>query len=73
MAAWVDDPGMREAVCLDFSLNPITPNWQASRAYKGRPLHFFCANNARFRAFLRHLVFMHAEAGVDGIFVDDSG
>lgn len=69
----MDDPGMQEAVCYDFNLQPITPRWQIGRNYKGRPLYLYCSNHPRFRAYLRHRIFMFMEAGADGIQVDEGG
>ncbi len=69
----MDDPGMQEAVCLDFNLKPITPRWQVGRSYKGRPLYLYCSNHPRFRAYLRHRIYMYMEAGADGVQVDEGG
>lgn len=73
MERLMEDPGLREAACLDFNLRPITPGWQAGRNHKGFPLTLFCSNHPRYRAFIRHLMFMYFETGPDGVFVDDSG
>lgn len=69
----MNDPGLQDAVCVDFTLNPIKINWMANRSYKGRPVYFYCSNHPRYRAFLRHQIFMFAAAGVDGVMVDDGG
>lgn len=68
----MDDPGLQEAVCLDFNLTPIRTRWIKS-LYKGRPVHFYCSNHPRYRAFLRHQVYLFTAAGADGIHVDDGG
>ena len=68
----MNDPGLQEAVCLDFTLTPIRTNWIKS-LHKGRPVHLYCTNHPRYRAFLRHQIYMIAEAGADAIHVDDGG
>jgi hypothetical protein len=69
----MNDPGLQDALCVDFNLNPIRVDWMADRAYKDRPVYFYCSNHPRYRAFLRHQIFMFAEVGADGIMVDDGG
>ena len=69
----MSDPGMQEAVSVDFNLNPIKIPWMLGRAYKGHPVYFYCSNNPRYRAYLRQQIFMYAAAGADAIMVDDGG
>ena len=69
----MSDPGLQEAVCVDFNLKPIRTFWLTGLSYKGRPIYLYCSNHPRYRAFLRHQIYMFAQAGVDGIMVDDGG
>ncbi len=69
----MDEPGMQAAVCLDFDGQPIKIGWMGGHLYKGRWPGFYCSNHPRYRAYLRHQVYMFCEVGVDGIMVDDGG
>ncbi len=69
----MSDPGMQQAVCVDFNLNPIEIPWMLGRAYRGRPVYFYCSNHPRYRAYLRQQIYMYVAVGVDGIMVDDGG
>lgn len=44
----MNDPGLQDAVCVDFNLNPIKVGWMADRSYKGRPVYFYCSNHPRY-------------------------
>ncbi len=67
----MDDPGIQQAVCLDVNLNSIKTPWMINLGYKDTPIRLFCGNNPRFRAYLRHQVYLISQVGVDGIMVDD--
>ncbi|MBI4910658.1 MAG: hypothetical protein HY820_44000 [Acidobacteria bacterium] len=69
----MNDPGMQQAACVDFNLNRIKTPWMAGRAYQDLPVHFYCSNHPRYRAYLRHQIFMYVETGADAIMVDDGG
>lgn len=69
----MDDPGIQDAVCLDFNKNPVVTGWMADRRYKGKPVYLYCTNNPKFRAWLRQQTYMIAAIGADGYHVDDYG
>lgn len=65
-----EDPGLRQAVCLDFNYNRIIPRW-IDNVYKDIPSYWGCTNNPRFREHLRNQVILAMQAGADGLHLDD--
>lgn len=67
------EPGMQAAACLDLDLKPIPVPWMVGHTYHGKTPSFLCSNHPRYRAFLRQQICYYAQAGVDGVMVDDGG
>lgn len=69
----MNEPGMQAAVCLDFDGQLIKIPWMGGHLYQGRWPGFYCSNHPRYRAYMRHQIYLFCEVGVDGIMVDDGG
>lgn len=67
----MDDPGMQEALVMDVNFNSIRTGWLSDKAFKDIPVRLYCGNHPRFRAFLRHQIYLLSQVGIDGIHVDD--
>ncbi len=64
-------PDWKQARCLDVHGKPFTVPWLWDHSYQGEPAWWFCTNDPHYREFLKRQVVLAAEAGVDGIHVDD--
>ena len=69
--ALVKDPGLRQAVCVDINYNPIIPPWLWDYIFREVPSYWGCTNNPRFREHLRNRIILSAQAGADGLHLDD--
>jgi hypothetical protein len=67
----MDDLGLQEATTVDVNYNTIQTPWMKERGYKDKSVKMLCGNNPRYRAYLRHQIYMMSQIGVDGIMVDD--